>query len=99
METTHTITENSGVFNILENQEIIGELTYSLPEDRPGVLVANHTMINSSHRGKGIGEVLIKKLIEWVEEKQYKIKPTCSFVVKYFERHPELSHLLVEIKG
>lgn len=99
METTHIITENSGVFNVLENNEVIGELTYSLPQDRPGILVANHTLINSSYRGKGIGEVLIKKMIELVEEKQYKIKPTCSFVVKYFERHPELSYLLVEVQG
>lgn len=59
-----------------------------------GVLHANSTFVDPSLRGKGIAAELTKELVEYATENNYKIKPICSYVVKYFEKHDELNKLL-----
>jgi len=93
MEFTHTTNENFGSFRVAIAQEIVGELTYFL-EDGEAVIIIDHTWIEPTHRGKGIGDLLVIKAIDYARENQLKINPTCSFVVRFFGKHPEYSDLL-----
>ena len=43
-----------------------------------------------------INEIIQQKLAEIEEKEDVKILPSCSYVAKYFENHPEVSDLLVK---
>jgi predicted GNAT family acetyltransferase len=67
------------------------ELTYQKAES--GALIADHTFVPPSHRGQGLAELLVNRLIEDARAGGYKIAPTCSYVVAQFRRHPEWADL------
>ena len=48
-----------------------------------------HTEVHPSLAGKGIGNMLVLKTLKYCNVHNYKIVPTCPFVAKYIERHPE----------
>lgn len=95
MNIEHIKNSNSGTINLLEEGEIIGELTYFSPENEKHVIFLNHTWVNPDKRGKGIAEKLVLEAIKYAIENNLKIKPTCSYVVYYFKRHPKYADLLV----
>lgn len=67
------------------------ELTYAKAES--GALIADHTYVPPSHRGQGLAEKLVDRLIEDARAGGYKIAPACSYVVAQFRRHPEWADL------
>ena len=67
------------------------ELTYAKRED--GALIAQHTFVPPSHRGRGLADKLVGRLIEDARAGGYKIAPTCSYVIAQFRRHPEWADL------
>lgn len=95
MNIEHIISERSGVFNVIENNENIGELTYVITDSPENPMVLNHAWINPVYRGQGIGDQLVLKAIAFAKEKELKIVPMCSFTVRYFEKHTEYSDLVI----
>lgn len=53
-----------------------------------------HTEVPEGIRGRGAGDLLVKTSLEFARERQLKIIPTCPFVRKYLERHPEYNDLV-----
>lgn len=70
------------------------ELQFSGPVE--GVIDAHHTVVAPSHRGQGLAGVLFNALVDVVKAKGWKVKPSCSYIEKQFERYPELTHLLMK---
>ena len=67
------------------------ELTYqNAPND---VRIADHTFVPDELRGKGIAARLVAALVDDAREMSFKIRPTCSYVVTAFKRHPEWNDL------
>lgn len=52
-------------------------------------LEAYSTFVDSSQRGQGIARKLVDQLVEKSEKENFKIKPTCSYVVDLFDKEPE----------
>lgn len=94
MEITHTSDQNHGSFRVAIAQEVVGELTYFVEEDSTAINL-NHAWIDPNHRGQGIGDQLVLRAIDYARDNQFKIKPTCPFVIHFFEKHPEYSEMLV----
>ena len=67
-----------------------GKLTWTL---RGNARDAEHTLVPSAMRGKGIAAKLVDALIRDARREGFKIVPTCSYVAKQFERHPEWADL------
>jgi predicted GNAT family acetyltransferase len=67
------------------------EMTYGRNGD--GVIVADHTFVPPEHRGKGIAEQLIARVMEDARREAFKIVPQCSYVAAQFRRHPEWADL------
>jgi predicted GNAT family acetyltransferase len=67
------------------------ELTYGRNGD--GVFVADHTFVPPEHRGKGLAELLVGRLIEDARREAFRIVPSCSYVAAQFRRHPEWADL------
>lgn len=73
---------------------LAGEITYALlPGD---VADLNHTFVNESARGTGLAGRLARFAFDEVRAgAEWKIRPTCPYVIGWSERHPEYADLLV----
>jgi len=62
-----------------------------------GVLYLTHTIVPPQLEGKGIGSMLVKKVLEDIDSQGKRIIPKCWFIVKYIKIHPEWEYLLYDI--
>ena len=60
-----------------------------------GVMDLYHTESPKELAGRGIASRLVKKALETARQHGLKVKPTCSFVKAYMERHTEYTDLKV----
>ncbi len=67
-----------------------GKLTWTL---RGGARDAEHTVVPSSMRGKGVAAKLVDALIRDARSEGLRIIPSCSYVATQFDRHPEWADL------
>lgn len=63
------------------------ELAYTRPEQ--GVIDIQHTFVPKSGRGQGVAEALAKAAFQWARERSVLVVPSCPFVRKWLEDHPE----------
>jgi predicted GNAT family acetyltransferase len=68
------------------------ELTYVRID--AGTIVADHTWVPDALRGRGIGQVLVERLVEDARGGGHRIVPRCPYVRSLFGRHPEWSDVL-----
>ncbi len=47
-------------------------------------------------RGKGLAADVVKAALEYAEEKNLKVIPTCWYVRKYIDEHPEYKKLILD---
>ena len=71
--------------------DVAGFIEY---DDNDGVLDMHHTEVDPSHGGKGFGQQLVAFALADVRELGAKVIPTCPFIAKYIERHPDEQDLL-----
>ena len=66
--------------------------------DKDGRLVAevNHPFVDESLRGQGIADKLLTTAADILREEHKKAYPTCSFAVKWFERHSDYADILAD---
>ncbi|MDX2202483.1 MAG: GNAT family N-acetyltransferase [Hyphomicrobiaceae bacterium] len=60
-----------------------------------GSVVAAHTGVPEAFRGRGIGRILVMRMIEDARKEGFKIVPACSFVDAERRKHPEWSDVFV----
>ncbi|MEA5002780.1 MAG: GNAT family N-acetyltransferase [Christensenella sp.] len=77
-----------------ENHKVLAFVSF--PPEGDGVVNAKHTYVDPSLRGQGVGDKLMLALIDELKKNGKKVKPTCPFVVKWFERHSEYASFLAE---
>lgn len=88
------IKKAQGMFYIGEKEQPLAYITYK--NVREGVIVADHTVVDPSLEGKGVGSKLFDFLIGFAKEEGVKIIPQCSFVKAKFDKKPELADLRAE---
>jgi predicted GNAT family acetyltransferase len=88
----HIENDGKGRFIVNYNGQEAGYLKYELTEN--GSLLANGTLVYEEFRDKRLGIPLFNQLIEYASKNNLKIYPTCPFVVKMFDKKPELASLL-----
>ena len=75
-------------FYIGESQDSADAIiTYKVESDH--VIVANSTFVDPKLRGQQVAKKLLDRLAEYARNHNLKIRPTCSYVVKAFERYDE----------
>ncbi|HNS41178.1 MAG TPA: GNAT family N-acetyltransferase [Taishania sp.] len=89
---THAEEKTLGRIYIFVDGKEGGFIEYLIRADNS--INAHETLVHERFRGKGLAGLLFDELIAYSKTKNYKIYPTCSFIVKSFERHQELSDLL-----
>ncbi|QNL22303.1 N-acetyltransferase [Hyphobacterium sp. CCMP332] len=88
MEINNVIDEVYSRFEISDDGEVLGELSYDIPfDDR---LVIKHTSVSPEYSGRGLGKKLIKEVVNYAKEKNLAVVPVCSYAAKMKTEHPEL---------
>ena len=70
----------------------IGELTFSRLS--PTKIIADHTAVDDSLRGIGVGQALVEQLISDARSDGFSIVPLCPFIRSQYQRHPEWSDVM-----
>jgi predicted GNAT family acetyltransferase len=58
------------------------------------VLSLPHTVTPKALEGRGLGSALAKAALDYARENGLAVRPTCSFMAGYIDRHPETQDLL-----
>jgi predicted GNAT family acetyltransferase len=81
-----------GMFYVEQNGQTIAEMTYVwATKDR---IMIDHTEVDSSLKGQGVGKQLLSKAVEFAREKNIKIVPACSFAKRAFAEMPQYKDVL-----
>lgn len=92
MEIQHQSDSRRGSFFIEENEKRIAEMVYVMAG--PAKMIIEHTEVDESLKGKGIGAKLLEKLVDFVREKGIKVIPLCPFAKATFKRRTDLQDVL-----
>jgi predicted GNAT family acetyltransferase len=86
-----------GAFYIEKDGEWIAEMAYI--RRGPSTMVIDHTEVDESLRGQGVGERLVSTAVEHAREAGLKIKAVCPYARKVIERTPEFQDVLAEAES
>jgi len=69
---------------------LVGDAVAFIDYRREGNIVAlTHAEVPAALNGRGIGSALVRGTLEQIKAAGEQVRPLCSFVVAYMERHPE----------
>jgi len=66
-------------------------LSYSVTDD---CISLDHTFVPETFRGRGVAADLVRAAINEARQRHWRLVPRCSYVVTFFERHPEFADVL-----
>jgi len=82
----------NGIFYIKQNGKIIAEMTYTWAGAVR--IIIDHTEVDSSLKGQGVGQQLVKTAVEFARDKHIKIVPICPYAKSVFAKTPEFNDVL-----
>ncbi len=84
--------ERHRIFAEDESGRTVAEVTFpAIAED---TVCINHTYVDRSLRGHGVASELTSAVVRELQSQNLKAVVTCSYAVRWFREHPELSGLL-----
>lgn len=92
MKIQHEFDGKKGSFFIEENGNCLAEMAYVMAGDTK--MIIEHTEVDVSLRGQGIGKKLQAELVDHVREKGIKVVPLCPFAKATFDRVTEWQDVL-----
>ncbi len=90
-EPQFTIEENA-IRLLGDDGKAIAEVTF--PACGEGVVDIDHTFVDPSLRGLGMAGKLMDACARELERTGRRARPTCSYAVRWFEKHPEWERVL-----
>ncbi|MGF6906449.1 GNAT family N-acetyltransferase [Fusobacterium sp. PH5-44] len=85
MKITNKINDHGGGFYIKNSDDIIGELTFVFAGKNK--LIADHTWVDETQKGKNLGKKLFDELIEFSRANSIKVMATCPYVIHQLKKH------------
>jgi hypothetical protein len=92
MTIDHNSTDSKGEFFIATDNITLAKITYSNAGDDK--LIIDHTEVDESLKGKGIGYNLVDSVVDYARVKGLKIIPLCPFAKAVFKKRKEYSDVL-----
>ena len=83
---------SKGVFYALEEGAKIGEMTYS--KAGADKIIIDHTEVDENQKGKGIGKILLAKVVDFARNNNIKIVPLCPFAKSVFDKDVDIRDVL-----
>jgi len=88
----HEETDHRGAFFIEQDGRRLAELTYS--RANAALVIIDHTEVDPSLSGQGIGRKLLDAAVVWARETHTKFLVTCPFATAQFSRDPSIRDVL-----
>lgn len=77
---------------LLENGRLIAKVNLHTEN---GITYIDKTFVEEAYRGQQIASRIVREAAEYIRKTGNKIKPICSYAVKWFETHKDYTDLLV----
>lgn len=90
MDTQVRKDEDRSRYELLLDGEVVGVADY---RDTGDAIVFPHTEIDPAHRGKGLGEILVRAAMDDVKVLGRTVVPTCWFVREFLDANPAYAAL------
>jgi predicted GNAT family acetyltransferase len=81
-----------GSFYVEENGKRVAEMVYVWSGEK--TFIVEHTEVDPSLEGKGVGGQLVHHAVEFAREKELKLIPLCPFTKSVIDRKPEYQDVL-----
>lgn len=94
MEIKQNTEGQRGSFFIEENLKQLAFLSYVFGDDSKFVI--EHTEVDPSQGGKGLGKQLVNAVVNFARKNNYKIIPSCPYAKALFDKTEEFSDVLYE---
>jgi len=91
----HHIQKKGGSFTYEEEGKKLAEMVYFNSGNK--TLIIDHTDVDKSLKGQGIGKQLLGQLVGYVRENQLQVIPYCPFANATFQKTPEWQDVLSKI--
>ena len=88
----HRQTGTKGSFYVVNGEDTVAEMTYTMPAANK--LIIDHTEVDPSLSGKGVGLQLLHTAVEFARTNSFKIIPLCPFAKSVFEKKKEYGDVL-----
>ena len=85
-------TDSKGAAFIESDNMRLAEMTYSIAS--PNLIIIDHTEVDESLKGQGIGRKLLLKIVERARKENIKIIPLCPFAKSVFDKEESLQDVL-----
>jgi uncharacterized protein len=86
------IVGNKGMFYVGQDGAILAEMVYTMPS--PDKMIIEHTEVDESLEGKGVGKQLVQTAVEYARTHNIKIIPLCTFTKGVLDRKKEWQDVL-----
>lgn len=75
-----------------EAGDLAGFIDYVVRRDRIALI---HTEVLTSHKGRGVGERLVRFALDDARQRGLRVIVICSYVRAYVEHHPEVHDIVL----
>ena len=89
----HQRSGHRGAFVWEEDGKRLAEMTYTVAGSR---VIIDHTQVDESLRGKGVGAQLVKAAVQWARTEKAQLMPLCPYAKSVFEKTPDYGDVLVK---
>ncbi len=72
-----------------------GHLAVAVFEPIPGGIAIVETLVPHALEGRGVGSALVRHALDHAKAQGWKVRPDCSFVKVYIDRHPEYQPIVL----
>lgn len=92
MEVQHINDSKGGFFHIEEAGRQIAKMTYVWAGEAKFII--DHTEVDPSQEGKGIGKLLVNAAVEFARKNHYKVVPLCPYAKRVLTKTDEFQDIL-----
>ena len=89
----HEEAASKGAFYIDKAGQRVAEMTYS--RTNATMIIIDHTDVDDSLRGEGVGRQLLNALVDWARSTGTKVLPLCPFAKAQFDKDAAIRDALV----
>lgn len=93
MEIQHQFDGRRGSFFMEKEAKRLAEMVYVMAG--PKKMIIEHTEVDESLKGQGIGLKLLEALVDFVRKEEIKVIPLCPFAKATFKKRMDLQDVLV----
>ncbi|CAN7244588.1 GNAT family N-acetyltransferase [Paenibacillus sp. LjRoot153] len=88
------INKDTNSFYVGEKNQRDAEIHY-VPTGN-NIIIVDHTFVSDRLRGQGVGQELVRRVVEFAREKGIKIMPLCPFAKSQFDQHNDYDDVLLK---